>query len=51
LRRAGLFGVLMSGSGSTMFGLARDAGEAHYVAQKLRAIYPGFWIATTQTVS
>jgi len=51
LRRAGLFGVLMSGSGSTLFGLARDAGEAHYVAQKLRAIYPRFWIATTQTVS
>lgn len=51
LRRAGLFGVLMSGSGSTLFGLARDAGEAHYIAQKLRAIYPGFWIAATQTVS
>ncbi len=51
LRRAGLFGVLMSGSGSTLFGLARDADEAESIAQKLRALYPGFWIVATQTVS
>jgi 4-diphosphocytidyl-2-C-methyl-D-erythritol kinase len=51
LRRAGLFGVLMSGSGSTLFGLARDADEAEFIAQKLRALYPGFWIMATQTNS
>lgn len=50
LRRAGLFGVLMSGSGSTLFGLARDADEAQFAAQKLQARYPGFWIVATQTV-
>lgn len=51
LRRAGLLGVLMSGSGSTLFGLAGDAGEAEFIAQKLRALYPRFWIVATQTVS
>lgn len=51
LRRAGLYGVLMSGSGSTVFGLARDAGEAHSIAAKLRERHPGFWIVATQTVA
>jgi 4-diphosphocytidyl-2-C-methyl-D-erythritol kinase len=51
LRRAGLRGVLMSGSGSSLFGLAGDAGEARVVAQTLRARYPGFWVVATQTVS
>ncbi len=51
LRRAGLLGVLMSGSGSTMFGLARSADEARLIAQKLQSRYPGFWIVATQTVS
>ncbi|GEM82677.1 4-(cytidine 5'-diphospho)-2-C-methyl-D-erythritol kinase [Meiothermus hypogaeus] len=51
LRRAGLRGVLMSGSGSSLFGLARDAEEARFVAQKLRTRYPRFWVVATQTVS
>jgi len=50
LRRAGLQGVLMSGSGSTVFGLAKDAGEADFIAAKLRERHPGFWIMATQTV-
>ena len=51
LRRAGLRGVLMSGSGSSLFGLARDAEEARFVAQTLRTKYPHFWVAATQIVS
>ncbi|GIW24994.1 4-(cytidine 5'-diphospho)-2-C-methyl-D-erythritol kinase [Meiothermus sp.] len=51
LRRAGLLGVLMSGSGSSLFGLAREAEEARFVAQTLRARYPRFWVVATQTVS
>lgn len=51
LRRIGLGGVLMSGSGSSLFGLAREAGEARFVAQKLRARHPRFWVVATQTVS
>lgn len=51
LRRLGLRGVLMSGSGSSLFGLAREAGEARFVAQKLRARHPRFWVVATQTVS
>lgn len=50
LRRAGLYGVLMSGSGSTVFGLARDAGEADFIAAKLRERHPRFWIVATRTV-
>ncbi|HEX7002996.1 MAG TPA: 4-(cytidine 5'-diphospho)-2-C-methyl-D-erythritol kinase [Trueperaceae bacterium] len=43
LRHAGLRGVLMSGSGSTCFGLAESEQEAALVAQGLRARYPGWW--------
>ncbi|MBO1438527.1 4-(cytidine 5'-diphospho)-2-C-methyl-D-erythritol kinase [Meiothermus sp. CFH 77666] len=51
LRRAGLRGVLLSGSGSSLFGLARSAEEARFVAQTLRTRYPRFWVVATQTVS
>ncbi len=51
LRRAGLRGVLLSGSGSSLFGLARSAEEAWFVAQTLRTRYPRFWVVATQTVS
>ncbi|GIW33141.1 4-(cytidine 5'-diphospho)-2-C-methyl-D-erythritol kinase [Meiothermus sp.] len=51
LRRTGLRGVLMSGSGSSLFGFAQDAEEARFVAQKLRTRYPRFWVVATQTVS
>ncbi|MER3482770.1 MAG: 4-(cytidine 5'-diphospho)-2-C-methyl-D-erythritol kinase [Meiothermus sp.] len=50
LRKAGLFGILMSGSGSTLFGLAKDADEAAFIAGKLRARHPNFWIQDTRTV-
>ncbi|MBF6593939.1 MAG: 4-(cytidine 5'-diphospho)-2-C-methyl-D-erythritol kinase, partial [Thermaceae bacterium] len=51
LKKTGLFGVLMSGSGSTLFGLAKDAGEAGFIARKLQERYPNFWVRATQTLS
>lgn len=51
LRRLGLRGVLMSGSGSTLFGLAHDLAEAEYLAAKLRSRHPSFWVVASQTVS
>ncbi|MCS7057874.1 MAG: 4-(cytidine 5'-diphospho)-2-C-methyl-D-erythritol kinase [Meiothermus sp.] len=51
LYRAGLRGVLLSGSGSTLFGLAEDEDQAQSIAQRLRLQHPGFWVAATQTVS
>ncbi|MDW8426086.1 MAG: 4-(cytidine 5'-diphospho)-2-C-methyl-D-erythritol kinase [Meiothermus sp.] len=51
LVNTGLKGVLMSGSGSSLFGLAREAEEALFVAQKLRARHPRFWVVATQTVT
>jgi 4-diphosphocytidyl-2-C-methyl-D-erythritol kinase len=48
LERAGLFGVLMSGSGSTCFGLARDAQHAVEAANMLGA-HPGWWVCPTGT--
>jgi 4-diphosphocytidyl-2-C-methyl-D-erythritol kinase len=50
LQKAGLFGVLMSGSGSTLFGLAKDADEAAFIAGKLGAKSPKFWVQATRTV-
>ncbi|RDI96073.1 4-(cytidine 5'-diphospho)-2-C-methyl-D-erythritol kinase [Meiothermus sp. QL-1] len=51
LYRIGLRGVLLSGSGATLFGLAEDEDQARFLAQRLREKYPGFWIVATQTVS
>jgi 4-diphosphocytidyl-2-C-methyl-D-erythritol kinase len=51
LSKAGLGGVLMSGSGSTLFGLAQDAKEAKAIAAKLSRRFPDFWIRPTQTLS
>ncbi|GIW26672.1 MAG: 4-diphosphocytidyl-2-C-methyl-D-erythritol kinase [Meiothermus sp.] len=51
LYRLGLRGVLMSGSGSTLFGLAREADEAAHLAGVLRSKYPNFWVVATETVS
>lgn len=50
LRQTPLRGVMMSGSGSTCFGLARDAGEAEDVAAGLEAAYPEWWVCATRTV-
>lgn len=51
LRRLGLRGVLMSGSGATLFGLAADLAEAEYLAEALRSRHPSFWVAASETVS
>lgn len=50
LRAAGLLGVLMSGSGSTLFGLAGDVDQAEFIAARLLARHPGFWVRATRTV-
>lgn len=51
LQQAGLYGCLMSGSGSTLFGLATDADHAAFVAQKLSEQFPRFWIRATRTLT
>ena len=45
LRAEGLQGVLMSGSGSTAFGLAQDRDAAEKAAAALRARRPDWWVA------
>jgi len=50
LREAGLRGVLMSGSGSTCFGLARDEAHAREVADGLQAAHPAWWVHATRTL-
>lgn len=48
LRRAGAEGVMMSGSGSTVFGLVRDEAEGRKTADDLRS--RGFWAECVHTV-
>ncbi|MFN3267348.1 MAG: 4-(cytidine 5'-diphospho)-2-C-methyl-D-erythritol kinase [Deinococcales bacterium] len=48
LSSAGLFGVLMSGSGSTCFGLAKDAASAQAAAQKLQLEHPDWWVCASE---
>lgn len=50
LQAVGLRGVLMSGSGSTVFGLAHDAQEAQFYARQLQARFPQFWVRAARTV-
>jgi 4-diphosphocytidyl-2-C-methyl-D-erythritol kinase len=49
LERVGLYGVLMSGSGSTCFGLARDSQQAIEAATQLARAHPNWWICPTST--
>jgi len=49
LRAASLSGVLMSGSGSTCFGLARSQQEARLVAATLTEAYPEWWVRAAHT--
>jgi 4-diphosphocytidyl-2-C-methyl-D-erythritol kinase len=49
LERVGLYGVLMSGSGSTCFGLARDSQQAIKAATRLSRAHPDWWICPTST--
>lgn len=50
LKSVGLRGVLMSGSGSSVFGLAPDADEALFLARQLQARFPRFWVRAARTV-
>lgn len=50
LREAGLRGALMSGSGPTCFGIARDAAHAASVAERLRATEPSWWVRADATL-
>ena len=49
LRATNLAGVMMSGSGSTCFGLARDAAHAQEVASDLARAHTGWWVRATHT--
>ncbi|MFC6617923.1 4-(cytidine 5'-diphospho)-2-C-methyl-D-erythritol kinase [Deinococcus radiophilus] len=48
LADAGLHSVLMSGSGATCFGVARDAAQATAAAQSIQAQQPEWWVAAAQ---
>ncbi|WP_018466718.1 4-(cytidine 5'-diphospho)-2-C-methyl-D-erythritol kinase [Calidithermus timidus] len=50
LKSVGLRGVLMSGSGSSVFGLAHDADEALFFARELQERFPRFWVRAARTV-
>lgn len=50
LRQTPLTGVLMSGSGSCCFGLARTQQEARLVAATLAEAYPEWWVHATHTL-
>jgi 4-diphosphocytidyl-2-C-methyl-D-erythritol kinase len=50
LRQTGLRGVMMSGSGSTCFGLASSLENAEEIAAKLRAEHMEWWIRATYTL-
>ena len=48
LETAGCLGASMSGSGATVFGIARDAAEAGRIARTLEA--EGLWSVAVETV-
>ena len=50
LRLEGLRGVMMSGSGSTCFGLAKDETQAQEVEVKFEAMYPNWWVKAVRTL-
>ena len=47
LLKNGAIGALMSGSGSTVFGVFKTARRAEKAAQALRKTFPGAWICRT----
>lgn len=49
LREAGLLGALLSGSGPTCFGVARDEEHARSVAAALAAQQPAWWVRADST--
>lgn len=50
LKQTGLTGVLMSGSGSTCFGLARTQQETQLIAATLKEAYPEWWVHAAHTL-
>lgn len=44
LKKSGAFFALMSGSGSTVFGIFEDNSAAESAAQQLRNLYPDFYV-------
>ncbi|MDO4264169.1 MAG: 4-(cytidine 5'-diphospho)-2-C-methyl-D-erythritol kinase [Deinococcus sp.] len=50
LAGAGLHSVLMSGSGATCFGLARDEAQAQAAAAELQAARPDWWVTAAQVL-
>ena len=50
LKNRDLRGVLMSGSGSTCFGLAKGKKEAADCAAAIKREFPAWWVVATQTV-
>ena len=49
LEAASLRGPMMSGSGSTCFGLAEDEDQAARLAEQLQAAYPQWWVRSSST--
>ncbi len=47
LKGAGLMGAIMSGSGSTCFGVASSEEHARAAAEDLAAQHPGWWVRQT----
>ena len=50
LSKSGLYGMLMSGSGSTCFGLAQDAMQAQAAAERIRLEHPMWWVTAAMTM-
>ncbi|WP_261664448.1 4-(cytidine 5'-diphospho)-2-C-methyl-D-erythritol kinase [Deinococcus sp. Marseille-Q6407] len=50
LADAGLHSVLLSGSGATCFGVARDAAHAQAAAASVQTAQPGWWVAAAQVL-
>ena len=50
LRLVGLRGVMMSGSGSTCFGIARDEAHAKEVEEEFVEMYPHWWAKAVRTL-
>ena len=50
LRIVGLRGVMMSGSGSTCFGIARDEAHAREVEEEFVEMYPHWWVKAVRTL-
>jgi 4-diphosphocytidyl-2-C-methyl-D-erythritol kinase len=49
ISKSGLHGVLMSGSGSTCFGIAQDAVQAQAATERVRLEHPGWWVTAAVT--